>query len=56
MNCMLDESSKNGEESSPLPPKSMIHEIEELTGDILEELDDNKRNLFKLNPPFTLYS
>jgi len=27
MNCVLDESSKNGEDSSPLPTPNMIHEI-----------------------------
>jgi len=49
MNCMLDDSAKNAEESSPLPPHSMIHEIEELTGDILEELDDNKEDSHENN-------
>jgi len=49
MNCMLDESAKNAEEYSPLPPQSMIHEIEELTGDILEELDDNKEDSHENN-------
>lgn len=52
MNCVLDESSKNGEDSSPLPTPDMIHEIEELTGDILEELDDKKGNLFLINHTF----
>ena len=53
MNCVLDESSKNGEDSSPSPTPNMIHEIEELTGDILEELSDQKGNLFLINSPLT---